>query len=129
MTESSLTTLFGDLTVVQAIVWFTAAAALIALVVKLWPVIKKFVATVDALADLPGKLALVDEIHHEVRPNTGSSLNDAVRRVEAEQHRQAKQLKEQSEAIAGLQSLMEDGDAELSERVGDIEKTINPDKE
>ncbi|GAB2567558.1 hypothetical protein GCM10027033_24990 [Leucobacter ruminantium] len=97
---------------------------------------RRFVATIDALADLPAKMRLLDEIHHEVRPNTGTSMNDALRRVEAEQIRQAEELADQSakldtqsEQIAGLQKLMEDGDSELSERVTDIEQTLNPRKE
>ena len=83
MTREQLETLFGNITVVQCIAWLIAAGVLIALVAKLWPKLKRFVATVDALSDLPEKIALIDEIHHEVRPNTGTSLNDSVRRTEA----------------------------------------------
>lgn len=136
MTEEQLATLFGDVTLVQAVLWVIAAVALVVLVVKVWPLVRRFVATIDALADLPAKMRLLDEIHHEVRPNTGTSLNDAVRRVEAEQQRQAVQLDQQSikleettEKLTGLQELMETGDDELSERVTDIENTINPAKE
>lgn len=127
--EDAMTLIFGDIKLAQAILWCSAAVIVLVLIVRAWPKFRAFFATIDALTVLPGKLKLLDEIHHEVRPNTGSSLNDAIRRVEREQSRQAVQLNDQSEAIAGLQSLMENGDAELSERVEDIEKTINPEKE
>ena len=83
MTSEQLETLFGNITVVQCIAWLIAAGVLIALVATLWPKLKRFVATIDALSALPEKIALIDEIHHEVRPNTGTSLNDSVRRTEA----------------------------------------------
>lgn len=136
MTEEQLAHLFGDITVVQLVLWALAAAALVVAVVRVWPLIRRFVATIDALAELPAKMRLLDEIHHEVRPNTGTSLNDAVRRVEREQTRQAVQLDQQTQQLAettekltGLQQLMETGDDELSERVTDIEKTLNPRKD
>ena len=136
MTEEQLSRLLGDLTAVQLVLLVGTVVALIILIVKVWPLVRRFVATIDALADLPAKMRLLDEIHHEVRPNTGTSMNDALRRVAAEQIRQAEELADQSakldtqsEQIAGLQKLMEDGDSELSERVTDIEQTLNPRKE
>ena len=84
MTEEQVTLLFGDVTFAQVLLWLFAAAALLWLAVRAWPWLVRFVTLVNALGDLPAKLALVDEIHHEVKPNTGTSLNDAVRRVEAE---------------------------------------------
>lgn len=129
MSEDQLRALMGDLSAVQLVLWILAAIAVIVFVVKMWPLISRFVATVNALADLPAKLALVDEIHHEVRPNTGTSLNDAVRRVEAVQRQQSIQLNEQDEKLAGLQDLMESGDADLGARVGDLEDTMHPKKE
>lgn len=135
MSEDELTVIFGDLTVVQLIVWVIAAGTFLVLVVKLWPALVKFVATMNALDDLPGKLTLVDEIHHEVRPNTGTSLNDSVRRVEAVQQQQSVQLNTQderlielAEKLTGLEKLMEDGDSELAARVDDMEATLNPGK-
>lgn len=129
MTEDSLTVLFGDLTVVQAGIWCAALMALLVFVVKAWPKIRAFFATIDALTVLPAKLKLLDEIHHEVKPNTGTSLNDAVRRVEAEQQRQAAALQGQSEKLDGLHNLMESADAELAERVDGLEDTLNVRKE
>jgi len=126
MSEDQLTRLFGDLTVVQLILGLVSASALIFFIVKLWPAIVKFVATVNALSDLPAKLALVDEIHHEVRPNTGTSMNDAMRRTEARVIALEAQVAEQSGKIDGLQVLMESGDSELAERVDDLENTLTP---
>lgn len=138
--EEQLTRLFGDLTVVQLILWLFSAAALIFMVWKLWPVITKFVATVNALSDLPTKLKTIDtieskivgieskvagiesqvqDIHHETHFNSGTSIKDATVRIE--------------EKVDGLQKLMEDADAELAERddelegrLGHLENTFNP---
>ncbi|UOQ60396.1 hypothetical protein MUN76_15410 [Leucobacter rhizosphaerae] len=135
MSEDQLARVFGDVTIVQGVLWLVALGALWAIAAKFdwWGRLKRFIATIDALAVLPAKLALLDEIHHEVRPNTGTSLNDAVRRVEAVQQQQTIQLnqqdmklEEQSEKLTGLQELMESGDAELNTRVSDIENTMNP---
>lgn len=41
-----------------------------------------FFETIDALTVLPANLKLLSEIHHEVTPNTGTSLNDAARRAD-----------------------------------------------
>lgn len=121
--------LFGDLRVVQLGLWAAAALTLLVVIVKAWPKIRAFFETIDALTVLPAKLKLLDEIHHEVRPNTGTSMNDSLRRVEAEQARQATELASQSEKLDGLNSLMESADAELSERVDGIEDTLNVRKE
>ena len=82
MSEGELQTLFGDMTVVQLLLWIAAAIALIVLVVKAWPWLRKFMKTVDALSVLPEKLKLLDEIHHELHPNHGSSLRDSADRTE-----------------------------------------------
>lgn len=129
MSGDELARIFGDLTVVQLILWVVALGTLAFVVVKLWPVIKKFVATVDALSDLPAKLPKIDriekkvaaietkvqDIHHETHLNSGTSIKDATIRIE--------------QKVDGLQKLMEDGDAELSERVDDLEHTLNQKKE
>ncbi|UOR02051.1 hypothetical protein MUN77_01585 [Leucobacter allii] len=128
MTEEQLAVLFGDATLAQAVIWLAAASALVGVAVKFrwWERLKRFIATVDALAVLPQKLKLLDEIHHEVRPNTGTSLNDAVRRIESKTKALELQVAEQSGKIDGLQVLMESADEELADRVGDLEDTLNP---
>jgi hypothetical protein len=99
--------LFGDTSLVQAVLWVVAAVALIALIIKLWPFIKNAVAIVDALVTLPAVLgrlasveAKVDGIHHETHKNDGSSIKDAVGRVE--------------EGVAGLHGRMDDVDRQLT---------------
>lgn len=129
MSEDQLTALFGDLRVAQMLVWLFAALALLFIIVRAWPKLKAFIETIDALSDLPAKMRLVDEIHHEVRPNTGTSLNDAVRRTEAKVKQLEAQVTVQTEQIAGLQTLMEAGDSDLSDRVTSLEDTLNPAKE
>lgn len=112
----------------RLILWVAAAASFMFLIIRLWPIVVKFVNTVNALNDLPTKLALLDDIHHEVRPNTGTSMNDAIRRTEARVQTLEARLTEQSEKIDGLQELMEAGDTELAERVNDLENTLTPRK-
>lgn len=112
----------------RLILWVAAAASFMFLIIRLWPIVVKFVNTVNALNDLPAKLALLDDIHHEVRPNTGTSMNDAIRRTEARVQTLEARLTEQSEKIDGLQELMEAGDTELAERVNDLENTLTPRK-
>lgn len=56
------------------------------ILIKAWPTISKIVEVVDALADLPDKLDKIDNrlenVEHEVRTNGGSSIKDAVKRIE-----------------------------------------------
>ena len=129
MSEDQLTALFGDLKVAQLLVWLFAALAMLFIIVRAWPKLKTFIETIDALSDLPAKMRLVDEIHNEVRPNTGTSLNDAVRRTELKVQQLEAQVSGQTEQIVGLQNLMEAGDSDLSDRVSSIEDTLNPAKE
>jgi len=56
------------------------------ILIKIWPTISKIVEVVDALSDLPDKLDRIDsrleKVEHEVRTNGGSSIKDAVKRIE-----------------------------------------------
>jgi hypothetical protein len=66
--------------------WMLAALAVIGFIVKVWPFIRKLFALVDALGQLPEFIARTDtkieQIHHEVHFNNGSSVKDAIVRVE-----------------------------------------------
>lgn len=80
--------------------WALAIAGLLTLVIaviqfirKGWPVLTRFVATINALSDLPeyiteSKRVLAEQndslaaIKHEVEYNNGSSVKDAIARVE-----------------------------------------------
>lgn len=77
-----------------------ALGALIVFIRKTWPILTRFVATMNSLADLPQFMITtartladqdegavirdkkIEEIHHEVQYNNGSSVKDAIARVE-----------------------------------------------
>lgn len=83
--------LFGDITVVQAITWILALVAFALLALRGWKLLgalKDFLDDVKgepARPGVPARAGLmerVQRIEHEVLPNTGTSLNDAVRRTD-----------------------------------------------
>lgn len=81
--------LLGNLSALQLVAWIVAAGLLITLLVKLWPFVRNAVAIVDALVQLPalsrqvGSMkSQIDSIHHETHNNDGSSIKDAVDRIE-----------------------------------------------
>ena len=81
----------------------TAIAGVISVSRKAWPVVRGFVVTINALDELPRALTdqaafriattatlaaqdlKIEEIHHEVNFNNGSSVKDAIIRVEENQ--------------------------------------------
>jgi uncharacterized membrane protein len=76
------------------IVWFVfLAVVFLAAIVKAWPFIASVVKTVEIITELPARFERVDEkldtleirlmsVEHEVKTNGGSSIKDAVRRIE-----------------------------------------------
>lgn len=58
----------------------------ISVIVKSWPFIKGVVKTVEIIEDLPNRLDRIERqiasVEKEVLTNSGSSLKDAVRRIE-----------------------------------------------
>lgn len=70
--------------------WLAATVIVIsmffAMLGKAWGSIVKFVKVVDILIDLPEKLqSIEDKLHnveHEVTTNSGTSIKDAVKRIE-----------------------------------------------
>ena len=85
--------LFGDMAAVEVFLWIVAVGGLIALAIKLWPVLSRFVRTVNSITQLPEFMdrtdatlkaqdALIKEIHHESMYNDETSMKDAVRRTE-----------------------------------------------
>ncbi|RJT88134.1 hypothetical protein D6T64_12165 [Cryobacterium melibiosiphilum] len=95
--------LFGDTPAAEVAVWLFAAFIVVSLLIKVWPFLSKLVALGNALPSLtalPAFMARTDEtlaaqtktmaahdlkiseIHHEVNYNNGSSVKDAVERVE-----------------------------------------------
>jgi len=88
----------------QALVWIAAAIAAVVGIRKAWPAISRFVATINALGELPefiaktnktlqAQNALLATIKHEVLPNSGGSMRDAV-------DRQGVALKEVNDKLA-----------------------------
>lgn len=80
---------WNSISVAQAVVWVLGGFAVLTFVVKAWPFIRNTFRILDALVRLPEIIGKVDdmtaqvaEIHHEVHYNNGSSVKDAVRRVE-----------------------------------------------
>lgn len=76
-----------------------------------WPVARKLSHFVDdvvgepdrpGVPGRPGLMVRVAHIEHEVKTNHGSSLKDAVKRVEVKQAKQGEQLDDQSDKIAEL---------------------------
>jgi len=59
---------------------------IIAALIKIWPFISKVVHTIDIIAELPDRLDKIETrlmgVEHEVKTNGGSSIKDAVKRIE-----------------------------------------------
>ena len=87
---------WGEVSVLQAAGWIVGIFALIFFVSKAWPFIRNFFNILDALTTLPAFIKKandgldrvnkveekINEIHHEVQYNNGSSVKDAISRVE-----------------------------------------------
>lgn len=82
-----------SVSVFQAVGWVLGSLAVIAFFVKGWPKIRAFVKVIDALTELPtfmetttetlrGQNEKIEEIHHEVQYNNGSSVKDSIERIE-----------------------------------------------
>lgn len=80
----------------QAVVVVLVMAGVLWVTVKVWPVLRRMVQTVDTLSDLPERLQRIERqvgiVRGEVTHNGGTSLKDAVRRVEQGQAAQDAQL-------------------------------------
>ncbi len=60
--------------------------AIIGVLIKIWPFISKVVKTIDIISELPDRLDKIEArlmgVEHEVKTNGGSSIKDAVKRIE-----------------------------------------------
>lgn len=99
--------LLADTSALQLVFWAVAIVALITALVRLWPFLKNAVQIVDALVQLPALAKRVtamqgqiDSIHHETHTNNGSSIKDALGRVE--------------KGVSGLHGRMDDVDRQLT---------------
>lgn len=84
---------WDSVSVLQLVGWILGVLGIIAFLVKGWPKVRAFVKMVDSLsslaefmddttATLKAQDRKIAEIHHEVNYNNGSSVKDAVERVE-----------------------------------------------
>jgi len=69
------------------IVWTVfLIVAIIGVLMKIWPTISKIVYTIDIISELPERLDKIEErlkgVEYEVKTNGGSSIKDAVKRIE-----------------------------------------------
>lgn len=61
-------------------------AVILATLIKIWPFISKVVRTIDIISELPDRLDKIEArlmgVEYEVKTNNGSSIKDAVKRIE-----------------------------------------------
>jgi hypothetical protein len=61
-------------------------AVILATLIKIWPFISKVVHTIDIISELPDRLDKIEArlmgVEYEVKTNGGSSIKDAVKRIE-----------------------------------------------
>lgn len=61
-------------------------AVILATLIKIWPFISKVVRTIDIISELPDRLDKIETrlmgVEYEVKTNNGSSIKDAVKRIE-----------------------------------------------
>lgn len=93
--------------VAQAVVWFIAAFAVLAFMVKAWPFIRNTFSILDALSTLPKFMEetahKLESIHHEVNYNNGSSVKDAIVRIESGVMKAELHMKQQDERMSKLE--------------------------
>ncbi|MCU1441147.1 MAG: hypothetical protein JWP85_2144 [Rhodoglobus sp.] len=115
-----LTAILADTTALQLVFWVVALAALIGAIIKVWPILSKAVTIVNAVSGLPAFIKRTDEtltaqdakiadIHHEVHYNNGSSVKDAIGRVE--------------EGVKGIYTRLDTADQDRRELREDLEET------
>lgn len=75
--------------------------------VKLWPGLRNTIRLIDAVGELPAFMSRTErtlgEVHHEVHYNNGTSVKDAITRVER--------------GVAGLYQRADESDKKLEEHV------------
>lgn len=90
----------------QFLFWFIASISLIAIVTKSWKGITGFVVAVNAVTELASFMkdtrAELRVIKHEVLPNSGSSLRDAVDRYHESMIKQEQRIDEIEESLQSI---------------------------
>lgn len=114
--------------------WIVTGFLAVIVLSKAWPTIRRFVTTGDAIGGLPELITLVhalgtkldtmtdsvEQIHHEVTLNDGSSVKDAVNRTEATGVRLEAGVKRLEAVQAGQTVLL----GAVTERQNDAEKAL-----
>lgn len=109
-----------SVSVAQAAVWIVGIAVVITFIVKGWPKIRALVRLVDALGVLPKFMVdttatlleqdkKIADIHHEVHYNNGTSVKDALARVEL--------------GVKGIYTRLDSADQDRRELREDLEQT------
>lgn len=116
--------LFGDAPWLPALLWVITIVAVVGFgartIYRLWPIISRFVTTIDSLGKLPQFIletkATLDQqnktlstIKHELFPNSGKSLRDAVNRQAADVSEIKQKLANDNTRIINLQARDEQG--------------------
>jgi hypothetical protein len=116
--------------VAQAVVWIVAAFAVLVFVVKAWPFIRNMFNILDALVQLPKYMSdtteRLESIHHEVNYNNGSSVKDAIVRVESGTKGLHIRMDEQDEKLQEIVERFDETIQETKERLANIEDTHPP---
>jgi nitrate/TMAO reductase-like tetraheme cytochrome c subunit len=108
-------------------------------VYKAWPLLKAFVLTVISIQGLPEFMVSttatleqqnqkIEEIHHEVNYNNGSSVKDAVSRLEVGQRSDRKMHRRIERGVKGLYTRVDGIDEQLLE-LHDTDTTMREDFE
>lgn len=112
--------------------WLALLILLIVVIVKLWPYGRRFMRFIDDVAGeperpgfpaKPGLMERVARIEHEVKTNHGTSLKDAVKRIETGQIEHRAENEEKFLAIDLKLAELADVDAQIRD---EFENTLNP---
>lgn len=76
----ALQAFLGGINLLDALIFCGAIVLLFVGITKIWPVVKNMVSMVDTLQVLPEMKSKLDQVHHEVFPNSGKSLRDELNR-------------------------------------------------
>lgn len=128
MTEDHLITLFGDVTVVRAVTWLIALTVLAAVLIKVWPVLTRFVSSINLLFQLADKLDCIDSKLERVRAQVENS-HDTNLRDELDADRQAASHRhtEVMDRISGVQKdvgRLDTREIELGREIRDARQDI-----
>lgn len=86
--------LFGDIRAATVAFWIVAAIAVVVGVYKAWPVIRRFVETIDALQSLP---ELTERIRDQVENDHSTNLREEVTQILDETVAMSSQIRDLTE--------------------------------